>query len=181
MRKVQLIILLIVFCTGCMSSRNPSSLPTSVAPVTISPALIPTSPSTANLDAFDYPPPSSPGATNTAVSQMNIHSTICVSGWTATIRPPVSYTNALKKKDMATEGIVAPMSAFELDHRIPLSSGGAPMDPKNLWPEPWEGKFGAHAKDAIELQVHNDICSGKTSLATAQQFWMGDFWHTPIP
>ncbi|MEU1596054.1 hypothetical protein ABZ468_25155 [Streptomyces sp. NPDC005708] len=31
-----------------------------------------------------------PGAYNPDVTQSNIHSTICVSGWTATVRPPTS-------------------------------------------------------------------------------------------
>ena len=34
------------------------------------------------------------------VKQSTIKKTICKSGWTATIRPPVSYTNALKIKQM---------------------------------------------------------------------------------
>jgi serine protease inhibitor len=33
---------------------------------------------------------------NPAVTQATIGSTICVMGWTDTIRPPTSYTNALK-------------------------------------------------------------------------------------
>lgn len=37
-----------------------------------------------------------PGAVNPAVTQKNIHSTICKKGWTATIRPRESYTEALK-------------------------------------------------------------------------------------
>ncbi|MGW4994883.1 hypothetical protein ACWEQ3_46110 [Streptomyces mirabilis] len=31
-----------------------------------------------------------PGSYNPNVTQSNIHSTICVSGWTATVRPPTS-------------------------------------------------------------------------------------------
>ena len=33
-----------------------------------------------------------PGAINLAVTQSNISSTICKVGWTATIRPPSSFT-----------------------------------------------------------------------------------------
>ena len=43
-----------------------------------------------------------PGATNPAVTQATIHQTICVSGWTAKIRPPSSYTTALKVQQLAT-------------------------------------------------------------------------------
>src|SRR5262249_9192536 len=37
-----------------------------------------------------------PGATNPDVTQSTIGQTICVSGWTQTVRPPTSYTNPLK-------------------------------------------------------------------------------------
>ena len=38
------------------------------------------------------------------VTQDTIDSTICVSGWTATVRPPTSYTNALKVHQIAEYG-----------------------------------------------------------------------------
>ena len=41
-----------------------------------------------------------PGATNPEVTQATINTTICQSGWTATIRPPASYTTSLKKTQM---------------------------------------------------------------------------------
>ncbi len=37
-----------------------------------------------------------PGSTNAAVAQGTIHETICKSGWTATVRPPVGVTDAIK-------------------------------------------------------------------------------------
>jgi len=43
-------------------------------------------------------PVRTPGVLNPDVTQGNIRSTVCKSGWTTTIRPPVSYTNALKAK-----------------------------------------------------------------------------------
>ena len=39
-----------------------------------------------------------PGAFNLDVTQATINSTICVSGWTSTIRPPSSYTTRLKNQ-----------------------------------------------------------------------------------
>ena len=41
-----------------------------------------------------------PGVTNPAVTKATIGTTICVKNWTKTIRPPTSYTNALKAKQM---------------------------------------------------------------------------------
>lgn len=47
--------------------------------------------------ARDLPDPTrTPGVANPDVTQDNIKQTICVSGWTKTIRPPSSYTSKLK-------------------------------------------------------------------------------------
>ena len=43
-----------------------------------------------------------PGAVNPSVSQANIGQTICVSGWTATIRPPPAFPTRLKREQLAT-------------------------------------------------------------------------------
>src|SRR5947209_1950760 len=45
-----------------------------------------------------------PGAIDPRVTQANIRTTICVSGYTATVRPPVSYTNALKARQIDEYG-----------------------------------------------------------------------------
>ena len=42
-----------------------------------------------------------PGATNPAVTQANIQQTICKANYTATIRPPASYTTKLKISQLA--------------------------------------------------------------------------------
>lgn len=110
-----------------------------------------------------------PGATNPTVTQATIHSTICVRGWTATVRPPQSYTRPLKIKQMQAYGYGGQStSRYELDHLIPLEVGGAPRDVRNLWPEPWTGVAGAHAKDLIENALKARVCAGKETLAQAQ-------------
>lgn len=132
--------------------------------------------------ASGLPPASTPGATNPAVTQANIHrtatspGTICETGWTATIRPSATYTTDLKRRQMAALGLVGPLSAYEEDHRVPLEVGGNPTDPANLWPEPWYGPAGAHAKDAIEDRVHADICAGRMTLAQGQAVFLGNWW-----
>ena len=114
-----------------------------------------------------------PGAINPNVTQENIHQTICVPGWTKTIRPTVTYTNRLKH-DMLSRGYVGhgwmeeDMKDYELDHYIPLELGGHPTDPNNLWPQPWIGKCGAHVKDTMENLLHRRVCAGETTLADAQ-------------
>jgi hypothetical protein len=113
---------------------------------------------------------------NPDVTPETIRATICVSGWTKTVRPPVSYTNAIKKKLMEDAGIEwSHASELELDHRLPIEDGGSPTDPANLWlqtwaPEsPWPGiESGAHLKDAVETRLKRLICTGHIELREAQ-------------
>jgi hypothetical protein len=53
---------------------------------------------------------------------------------------------------------------FEEDHFIPLAVGGSPRSPKNLWPEPYEGKFGGVSQLEGCLQALRPLSGrGKTS------------------
>jgi len=45
-------------------------------------------------------PTHTPGVRYSRVTHLTISKTVCKSGWTATIRPPTSYTNALKKNQL---------------------------------------------------------------------------------
>jgi hypothetical protein len=116
-----------------------------------------------------------PGATNPNVTQATIHQTICVSGWTATIRPSSSYTSKLKVKQIDTYGFADHhLADYEEDHLISLELGGAPRDPLNLWPEPRHIRLadgtdvGGYAKDALENSLKRRVCSGTLSLVSAQ-------------
>lgn len=146
------------------------------SPASASSGLPPAVPSDAGL-----PPASSPGAVSSVVSQASIRTTICVSGYTATVRPAAGYTDALKRQQMASEGLPGPTSLYEEDHRVPLEVGGNPTSPLNLWPEPWDGPHGAHAKDTIENRVHKDVCSGTLTLAQGQAVFLGDWWTALVP
>jgi len=66
---------------------------------------------------------------------------------------------------MASYGDAYPISDYELDHLVSLELGGAPTDPRNLWPE-----FGAspNPKDSVEDAAHEAVCDHRLSLATAQ-------------
>jgi hypothetical protein len=107
-----------------------------------------------------------PGVVNPDVTQANIRDTICKSGWTRTVRPPVSYTNALKARQLREYGLHGPLSAFQEDHLISLELGGNPTDPRNLWPEPYPR---AARVDQIENQLNRRICTGELTLAQAQR------------
>jgi hypothetical protein len=109
-----------------------------------------------------------PGVLNPSVTQATIGKTICVAGYTGKIRPPTSYTNALKAEQMAEYGLSGPASDYEEDHFIPLELGGHPTDPKNLWPQPRVIIAGASAKDGLENRLKRSVCVGTMTLADAQ-------------
>ena len=120
-----------------------------------------------------------PGALNPSVSQTNIAQTICVPGWTATIRPPSSLTTSLKEEQLATgytyKGDTATKD-YEEDHLISLEIGGAPSAEANLWPEPYNSPEGARVKDVVESKLHTLVCGHAISLATAQKAIATNWW-----
>jgi hypothetical protein len=105
-----------------------------------------------------------PGATDPAVTQANIQSTICHAGYTATVRPPDSQTETLKRAMYKSYGIRTGTTS-ELDHLVSLELGGS-NDAANLWPE--VGSL-PNPKDTVENDLHRAVCSGKVTLAAAQQ------------
>ena len=116
-----------------------------------------------------------PGAINPAVTQKNIRSTICVVGWTATVRPPVSYTNKLKYNQLHSgynlDGDLN-MKDYEEDHIVPLEVGGNPSSPLNLFPEPRNIKLSSYLKDQLENRMHQLVCAGQISLKTGQAVFL---------
>ena len=115
-----------------------------------------------------YPPASVPGAFNPGVTQDNIKTTVCASGWTKTIRPPASYTDKLKAAQMAALKLTGKAGEYEEDHYASLEIGGDPRNPLNLWPEPYAGQYGARVKDQVEDNLHRQLCAGKMTLAAVQ-------------
>ncbi|WP_235444657.1 hypothetical protein [Streptomyces sioyaensis] len=121
-----------------------------------------------------------PGATNPDVTQSTIQSTICVPGWTGTVRPPASYTDALKVRQIGEYGYSDTSPAtYEEDHLIPLELGGAPKDSKNLWPEPRSGGQGAASKDSVENKLKTAVCNGSVKLDDARNAIATD-WTTAL-
>ena len=122
--------------------------------------------------------PSISGETNLAVSQATIQQTICVKGWTATIRPPVAYTTSLKVKQLRQLGLSDQNTAdYEEDHFISLELGGSPTSTLNLWPEAYQTPYGigARQKDKVETSLKVRICSGALTLKQAQNIITGDW------
>jgi hypothetical protein len=121
--------------------------------------------------ASDLPDPSlTPGAINPDVTQANIHQTACVKGYTKTIRPPAHFTNKLKKRQIREYGYAdRNPKHYEEDHLIALSIGGAPDDPRNLWPEPRNSEWDAKKKDHLEFVLYKMVCAEDISLEKAQR------------
>lgn len=118
-----------------------------------------------------------PGALNPAVTPTTLKSTICVSGYTSKIRPPLSYTGPLKAKLMRAYGLnPANASQYELDHLVPLEGGGAAADPANLWPQPASPTPGFHQKDDEENFMRREVCGAKASQLRSVEAAMASDW-----
>jgi hypothetical protein len=189
--------LLLVACGGQSISPSPAVVqasaaltaapPTASAPSSAAPS--PARAAAATVRLSGEPDPNlTPGAFNPAVTQATIRQTICVSGWTATIRPPSTYTTALKRRQIVEYGYAqTSIALYEEDHLISLELGGAPRDPRNLWPEPWtltmaDGTpVGARVKDLLENRLRRAVCAGTVTLAEARReigvhwvhYWLG--------
>jgi hypothetical protein len=112
-------------------------------------------------------PNCTPGEIDPSVTQENIYQTICLKGYTKTVRPSATYTNKLKIQQIADYGYTdSNLKDYEEDHLISLELGGSPADPKNLWPEPGASP---NLKDKIENICHQKICDGLISLSQAQK------------
>ncbi|HUZ27509.1 MAG TPA: hypothetical protein VMV07_27475 [Streptosporangiaceae bacterium] len=116
-------------------------------------------------DHGQLPDPScTPGAFDPAVTQANIQSTICQTGYTDSVRPPESQTETFKW-NVAEPAYGQQNVSGELDHLVPLELGGA-NDAANLWVE--AGQI-PNAKDAVENALNQTVCNGQITLRAAQQ------------
>jgi hypothetical protein len=110
-----------------------------------------------------------PGAYNVDVTQENVSSTVCVKGWTKTVRPPAFYTNRLKKRQLREYGYAdTDPRDYEEDHLVPLNLGGHPTDQHNLWPQPRNSEWNADRKDDLEFALYMGVCHGQVSLDEAR-------------
>ncbi len=190
--------------TSCTNlAASPTTAPAPVpSTTTAAPPMTPTAvvgPSSTDArhsgGAFPMPPPGtchlgsvagqpmpdercSPGSTNAAVTQGTIHETICTSGWTATVRPPVAITDAIKAHSARAYSIPVGIVG-ELDHLVALELGGDPGnagDVANLWFEP--GPI-PNPKDTVERVLNHATCAGSITLATAQTA-ISHSWPTAV-
>ena len=123
-----------------------------------------------------------PGVAAPDVTQENIHTTICVPGFTKPPRrPPSQFTDPLKIEGFTQYGLSDHVKGhYEEDHLISLELGGAPRDAKNLWPEPYNPSIpegGARFKDKVEKYLNRQICHEQMTLADAQKAIVEDWYQ----
>lgn len=114
------------------------------------------------------------------------HADICVPGYTKKVRNvPVD----VKRQVYAEYGIATHKPGdYEVDHLISLELGGS-NSIKNLWPQSYQTQpWNARVKDALENEMHAEVCDGRLDLATAQHDiatdWIAAFkkyFHTSSP
>lgn len=114
-------------------------------------------------------PSCTPGKANPAITTAQL----CPHVSSSLVRPPVAYTNQLKKQQLAVYDYEDsagdhPQTATstEEDHLVSRQLGGDLSSPENLWPEPHGSP---NQKDAVEHAAHTAVCNGTLSLADAQQ------------
>ena len=107
---------------------------------------------------------------NHDVNQGTLAETVCLSGYTKTVRPSTTYTNRIKMRLLTEKGLhyEAKKGNYELDHIIPLALGGHPRNLSNLTLQLWDGHDGAKRKDRIEVKLQCLVCSGEVPLTVAQ-------------
>lgn len=117
-------------------------------------------------------PVCTPGVADPRVTEANVQQTICVRGYTATVRPPVSVTAPEKIQSMKQYGYPSGTQG-EYDHLIPLELGGS-SDTKNLW---FEVGSIPNPKDTVENRLKALVCNGTITLGQAQAEIVSD-WTT---
>ena len=169
----------ILFLEGCGPKRTAAPLPISAEAKIRLDARV-----TGRVGPADIYPDLTitPGVPAADVTQGNIQTTICKSGFTKPPRrPPSSYTDALKVKGFDDYGLADHNKGdYEEDHLISLELGGDPKDPKNLWPEPYKASVpdgGARDKDRVEKYLNKQVCQGHMPLAEAQKMIVTDWYQ----
>lgn len=124
------------------------------------------------IAAHVLPDVAHPGVVNPGVTPATQDATICVHGWTATVRPPTSYTNKLRAAQTPAGHVPGD---GELDHRLSIEDGGHPSDPGNLWWMIYADRYGARVKDVLETKLARRVCAGTLPLSEARGALMGNW------
>ena len=124
-----------------------------------------------------YPNPAlTPGATDPRVTQRSIKRTVCSADYLARAQPAAVYVERVKARQILRYKYAdADGGSYLEDHFVPIELGGDPDAPSNMWPQPLSPTPGAREKDRVEAFLHEQVCSGRTTLAAAQQAILNDW------
>lgn len=135
-----------------------------------------------NMAAPQSPDPRmTPGATLPVTS-----GDFCTSGYSKKVR---NVPSSVKRQVYEAYGIRSrKRGEYEVDHLISLQLGGS-NSIKNLWPQSYKTQpWNAYVKDALENELHRQICAGQLDAKTAQQDIARDwiaaykkYFHTDRP
>ena len=105
-------------------------------------------------------------ALNPNVTPATIAKTICLRGYTGTVRPGPDVTAELKNELIGEAGLPADDGRkMVLDHIIPLELGGHPNHKSNLQ---LQDRSESRQKDRIEKKLNCLVCSGQVKLDDAR-------------
>lgn len=144
-----------------------------IRPLTIAALIVLLAPYAQGSDHTLPDPKLTPGAIDPRVTQGNIASTICrPGGYTKSVR----HTSAALKASIYAEYKVDKKKVHaEVDHRIPLTAGGADVK-ANLWVQDYDSHpFNAHLKDKLEVFIGHAICRRTMTLKQGQAIFLGDW------
>jgi hypothetical protein len=100
---------------------------------------------------------------------------ICATAWGRDAR---KVTLAMRRTVFARQGIAwANRQAYEVDHLIPRSLGGADAL-ENLWAQPgpgWVRGTAAYYKDRLEVRLERLVCAGRVNLDDARVAMVNDW------
>ncbi|MBY0511538.1 MAG: hypothetical protein K2P94_15470 [Rhodospirillaceae bacterium] len=110
-----------------------------------------------------------PGYANPKVTADNLQKTVCKAGWALKAQPQGKYLSKITLLQIRNYGVAEKDAAkYVMDFRIPLSVGGHPTDPANLWPQRKDVAWNAVVKNKLETYVQSELCAGHMSLKDAQ-------------
>lgn len=96
---------------------------------------------------------------------------VCVRGYSAGVR---DVPQSEKEAVYARYGVADVPYKHEVDHLVSLEVGGSNAI-RNLWPEPYAGRWGARTKDVLEDRLHELVCDGRLGLRSAQRIEAADW------
>jgi hypothetical protein len=102
---------------------------------------------------------------------------LCSGGYVKKNTPPATITDPIKATQVAQGPYTdKDPSHYVEDELVPVELGGAPADPRNLWPQTPDM---AAVKDKEENRLRGQVCHGDLSVPAAQSEILADWGPLP--